>query len=128
MPPVSTSATSEYPNRELIPQIVMGEDDTKDMVRQGELVILNKGSQDGMKDGFLFKVFDDTDPLKKSQNGVLPDSKGEVRVVHVGKNYSVGIVNRNREPLVIGDSLLSFPELPDRPVPPRRPVSEISIE
>ena len=128
IPIVTRRTLAEFPSRDLIPQIIMGEDPERILIRQGELVVLNKGSENGMKEGFLFKVFEDTDPLNNSRNGVTPNSKGEVSIVYLGSNYSVGIVNRNQEPLKIGDSLLSFPELPDRPTGPKRVRQEVSID
>ena len=128
MPDVSNSSVAEFPSRDLIPQIVMGEEENKQFIQQGELVILNKGQAHGMREGFLFKVFDDTDPREDSRSVVIPDSKGEVRVVYVGLDYSVGVVNRNREPLVVGDSLVSFPELPNRPIPNQLTVKEMVID
>ncbi|MBM4304009.1 MAG: hypothetical protein FJ112_06745 [Deltaproteobacteria bacterium] len=128
IPIVTRRTLAEFPSRDLIPQIIMGEDLERIFIRQGELVVLNKGSENGMKEGFLFKVFEDTDPLNNSRNGVTPNSKGEVSIVYLGSNYSVGIVNRNQEPLKIGDSLLSFPELPDRPTAPKRVRQEVSID
>lgn len=128
MPQISLSNAGEYPSRDLIPQIVMGQDLDKNLIQQGDLVLLNKGQSHGMRDGYLFKVFEDTDPLKDSRSVVSPDSKGEVRIVFVGAEYSVGVVNRNREPLAIGDSLVSFPELPDRPISPKKELKEISID
>jgi len=128
IPIVTRRTLAEFPSRDLIPQIIMGEDLERIFIRQGELVVLNKGSENGMKEGFLFKVFEDTDPLNNSRNGVTPNSKGEVSIVYLGSNYSVGIVNRNQEPLKIGDSLLSFPELPDRPTGPKRVRQEVSID
>ena len=128
IPKVTGNTNAEFPSRDLIPQIIMGEDLERGLLRQGELVVLNKGLNQGMKEGYLFKVFDDTDPLKNRTDGVIPNSKGEVRVVFVGQEYSVGFVHRNREPLKIGDSLVSFPELPDRPAVPKKIRQEVSID
>jgi hypothetical protein len=128
IPKVSATTIAEFPSKDLIPQIIMGQDLERTFIRQGELVVLNKGTEQGMKEGYLFKVFEDTDPLNNLRNGVTPNSKGEVRVIYVGNNYSVGTVNRNQGPLKVGDSLLSFPELPDRPVAPKKVRQEISID
>jgi hypothetical protein len=105
----------------------MGDESSKNFISQGELVILNKGLSHGMKAGYLFKVFQDTDPLKETRDNVMPISKGEVRVVYAGDESSIGVVNRAKDPLRVGDSLVSFPELPDRPVPPRLIKQEIEI-
>ena len=128
IPKIVGNTNAEFPNRDLIPQIVMGEELETNFIRQGQLLVLNKGTNHGMKEGCLFKVFEDTDPLLKTTENVSPTSKGEVRIVSVGDDSSIGIVNRNTEPLTIGDSLLSFVELPDRPISPKRDRQEISID
>lgn len=127
-PKVAGETSAEYPPRNTIAQVIMLDDDRRAFGRQGELLVINKGLAHGMKEGFLFKVFEDTDPVKRNQLGVTPDSKGEIRIVHVGDEISVGVVNRNTSPIRIGDSLLSFTELPNRPVPPRRIRQEIAID
>ena len=127
-PKVAGETSAEYPPKDSIAQVVMLDDERRAFGRQGELLVINKGLAHGMKEGFLFKVFEDTDPVKKNQTAVTPDSKGEIRLVYVGNEISVGVVNRNTSPIRIGDSLLSFTELPDRPVPPRRVRQEINID
>lgn len=127
LPKVTSGSSAEYPSKELIPQVVMGEEFYKNLMGQGELVVLNKGVSHGMKEGFLFKVFEDTDPFKDTRDNLSPNSKGEVRIVYVGEESSVGIVNRAKDPIRVGDSLVSFPELPDRPTPPRLYKQEVEI-
>jgi hypothetical protein len=126
-PKIVSDNNSEFPSKDLVPQIVMGDESSKNFISQGELVVLNKGLSHGMKAGYLFKVFQDTDPLKETRDKVRPISKGEVRVVYAGDESSIGVVNRAKDPLRVGDSLVSFPELPDRPVPPRLIKQEIEI-
>ncbi len=128
IPKIGGETNAEFPARDLIAQIVMLDDAEKFFGSQGELVVLNKGVTQGMQEGFLFKVFEDTDPVKNSRGGVVPTSKGEIRVVYAGEDSSVGVINRNTEPLRIGDSLLSFPELPNRPTSPKKQRQEISID
>ncbi|MSP19458.1 MAG: LysM peptidoglycan-binding domain-containing protein [Bdellovibrionales bacterium] len=128
IPKIIGTSNAEFPNRDLIPQIVMGEELETNFIRQGQLLILNKGTNHGMKEGYLFKVFEDTDPNSNTTQNVSPTSKGEVRIVSVGDDSSIGIVNRNTEPLTIGDSLISFVELPDRPLVPNLERQEISID
>jgi len=126
-PKIVSDNGAEFPSKDLVPQIVMGDESSKNFISQGELVVLNKGLSHGMKAGYLFKVFQDTDPLKETRDKVRPISKGEVRVVYAGDESSIGVVNRAKDPLRVGDSLVSFPELPDRPVPPRLIKQEIEI-
>lgn len=127
-PKVGGDTSAEFPPSDLIPQVVMLDEDVKNFGKQGDLVTLNKGGSHGMKEGFLFKIFEDTDPVKGNASGVLPTSKGEIRVVYVGEDSSVGVISRNSLPIRIGDSLLSFPELPSRLIPPKKARQEISID
>ena len=128
IPKVIGSTNAEFPNRDLIPQIVRGEELETNFIRQGQLLVLNKGTNHLMKEAYLFKVFEDTAPVLNTTEIVSPTSKGEVKIVSVEDDSSIGIVNRNAEPLTIGDSLVSFMELPDRPMSPKRNRQEISVD
>lgn len=109
------------PPEDLTAQVVMGEEPEKVSFSQGDLVLLNKGIDDGMKPGFLFRVFRDTDPVTGSRWDVEPDYKGEVQVVHTGELSSIGVVLNNKEPLSTGDTLIANQLFADPPAPPRRP-------
>jgi LysM domain len=128
IPKIAGESIAEFPAKELIPQVVMGPDEDRAFLGQGELVVLNKGHNQGMREGYLFKVFDDTDPVVKNQDVVTPRAKGEIRVVYVGEDSSVGVINRCQEPVRVGDSLLSFPELPDIPNPPKKLRLEVEVD
>lgn len=94
------------PPDELQCRILMGEEPVARLFVQGQLVLLNKGSVDGMKEGYLFRVWSDSDPTTERDNDVEPVSKGEIQVIHVGTLSSVGFVVRNSEPLQVGDTLI----------------------
>lgn len=94
------------PPSELQAQIVMGEEPDYHLFVQGQLVLVNKGRVDGMKEGFLFRVWRDTDLHTGVDTDVEPESKGEVQIVHVGTLSSVGFILRNIDPLKVGDTLV----------------------
>ncbi len=107
--------------------IVMGRFEEAKFLGQGEIVVLNKGVADGVKAGFLFRVVETLDPVLDSTRAVSPDYKGEIQVVSVGKFSSVGLILRNRMPLVAGDTLVAAQKFADRPQLPRPNVKEIEL-
>lgn len=109
-------------------KIVMGRFEEARYFSQGEIVILDKGEADAMKSGYFFRVMDTLDPQADSESTVLPDYKGEVQVLSVGKFASVGLILRNRMPLQVGDTLVAAQLFADRPPPPRQQIKEIDID
>jgi len=128
LPPVTTQEKPEAPPASLSSKIVLGELLEKSFASQGNLVVLDKGQEAGMKNGFVFKVFDDTDPNTKKQQLVEPRSKGEVRIVFVGKRSSVGLVTKCREPLEAGNVLLSSHLLADSDRSVRKPTAVMKFD
>ncbi len=100
-------------------KVIMGDETERKTFGQGDLILLNKGSQEGMRLGYLFRVYQDEDPFTKSTDTVEPFFKGEVQVNYVGKYSSLAMINRNTEPIAIGDRLVAAQKfnvpLPSKP-------------
>ncbi len=127
LPPVSTSAYFNPPS-EMTARIVTGADAERSQFAQGEVVLLNKGADDGMKEGYVFRVFEDVDPQTKKRYLVEPSYKGEVQVVYVSKLASVGYIVRNRTPLAIADTLIPTQAYVDPEPPPSKSVKTIELQ
>jgi len=95
------------PPEDLTASIVGGEDEVRTTFGQGDLVLIDKGKDDGMKTGYLFRVNHDTDYYTGDSSDVQPNFKGEILIVHTGDLSSVGIVMRNTHPLFNGDILVA---------------------
>jgi hypothetical protein len=57
-------------------------------------LVINKGEKDGIKKGFVFKIFSSSDiniidPDTNNNLGKLNDSKATVKVINVKENFSV---------------------------------------
>ena len=124
---VNWSAVFNPPD-ELTARIVAGEVADHRFFSQGTIVLLNKGAADGMKAGYLFRVYRDEDPLTGSSSDVEPDSKGEIQVIWASEYASLGFVIRNKLPLAIGDTLIANQLFADPPPPPRREFTVISLD
>lgn len=122
--PIRPSALLKAPD-ELEVRVVMGEDTERKAFGQGELILLNKGSSDGMRAGFFFRVYRDVDPFTRRRRDVEPSYKGEVQIVQASELSAVGYITRNEDPIFIGDTLVaaqSFPDPPPSPLKNRDPV------
>jgi hypothetical protein len=128
--PLQTSLrqiTPRAPPADLIALVVASEEPGHTMMGQGGILLLNKGSNEGMAEGFLFRVFQDTDTNKKTRDTVLPRSRGEVSIVHVGAHSSLGYIVRNVEPIRPGDVLVPYETLPSPPKRLHREAETIEI-
>lgn len=125
-----TVAWSQFfnPPPELEARIVMGEDDERKYFGQGEVVLLNKGTADGVREGFLFRIYQDFDLRTKRRIDVEPTFKGEVQVVYAGELASVGYVLRTKEPVIIGDALVPAQAFLNPPPPPQRSAQTIELK
>jgi hypothetical protein len=88
------------------------------------MILLDKGANDGVKNGFLFRVYTDVDPYSQRTDTLPPDFKGEVQVISVGRLSSVGYIVRNTNVLVAGDVLVPTKDFPN-PAPPPVKAHEI---
>jgi hypothetical protein len=122
-------ATDAYinPPENMRLRIVRGDEDTQ-YFGQGQTVVLDKGSADGVRQGFIFRVLRDEDPATETTDNVEPDSKGEVQVVYTSELSSIGFIIRNKDPLTIGDELIPAQKFPDAPPPPSRSVETIELD
>jgi hypothetical protein len=124
--PVQWSA-SFHPPEDLTAKVVVGEIPEHQMIGQGEVMLINKGKKDGIKDGFLFRVFEDTDPRNHQTSGVEPDFKGEVQIIHTDQNASIGYVLRNKRPILLGDLLVPYQTFYTPPPPLEHALQSIEI-
>jgi len=104
--PIQKSAQQKPPD-DLEARVVMGEETERRSFVQGDMVLLNKGSSDGMRLGFFFRVFRDQDPFTRRRRDVEASFKGEVEIVYAGELSSIGYVTRNTDPIFIGDTLVA---------------------
>jgi hypothetical protein len=109
-------------------KVLHGEEDQMTMMVQGMIVILDQGAEDGMQEGFRFRVLRNTDPVTEDDDDVEPDFKGEIQIIHSSDNASIGYVLRNEEPILIGDTLLPAQRFANRPAPPSRPVNVLEVD
>jgi hypothetical protein len=115
------------PPGDLQTRIVMGDEPERSFFAQGQLVVLNKGTTDGMKEGYSFRAYREEDPLTNSLKTVEPDYFGEVQVVYSGALSSIGFVVRDSEPLKVGDTLVPRQSFEDPPPRPHKPKQMIEI-
>lgn len=124
---VSWSAALNPPTQ-LTARVVLGENPENKMFGQGGLILLNKGEQDGMKPGYLFRVYQDTDPVTESTKGVSPYFKGEVQIVFVNQVSSLGYILRNTDPIFIGDTVIPRQAIDDPAPPATHPNDTVEID
>lgn len=94
------------PPSEMQTRVLSGEDPERSIFVQGDILLLDKGKKDGMQEGFVFKVWQDRDSLLGEEKTVEPESKGEVRVIHVSADSSIGYILKNFDPIELGDVLV----------------------
>lgn len=127
-PPIVEAKAMFNPPEELRARIIMGAHPDMRLFGQGQIVVLNKGTQDGMRNGHLFRVVRDTDPFTESSEDVDPDFKGEVQIFFTSEAASVGYILRNKVPLLVGDTLLAAQLFPNPPPTKRREIQVLEID
>lgn len=127
-PSYEVSGALVEPPDDLQAKIIQGDESEYSIMGQGQIVLINRGTDDGMQPSFKFRVLRDHDPVTRNQNDVLADYKGEVRIVATSKSASVGFVIRNDEPIMIGDLLVPTQRFPNRPLPPKRPINVLEVD
>jgi hypothetical protein len=108
-------------------RVVRGDEDTQ-LFGQGQTILLDKGSADGVRKGFIFRIYCDEDPYDDTKEGVDADSKGEVQIVYTSELSSVGFIIRSKDPVGIGDLLVPAQSYPDAPPSPTRAVETIELD
>ncbi len=106
MPKVVPIGQLFNPPPELTARLIGGDNEDARSYNQGEFVVVNRGKSDGLKDGYFFRVYRELDPKVNRADGVEPTFKGEVQIVYTGDAASVGLVLRNKDPLVSGENLI----------------------
>jgi hypothetical protein len=125
---VGISADKVDPPKELQCQIVIGEDEDVKWFGQGQIVLVNKGKEEGMKEGFIFRVWRERDKFSDLSGDVEPESKGEAQIVHVNNNSSLAYILKNKEPLLVGDNLVPRQVFSNPPPAPRRESQVLKID
>ncbi len=120
-------ATTSPPD-DLQAKVVQAEDIEVTLMAQGQTVIINRGSEEGMMTGYKFRVYRDMDPATQKVTDVLPDFKGEIKIIATSKNASIGLILRNDEPILKGDLLVPAQRFANRPPPPQRPVNVLEVD
>jgi len=92
---------------QMMSRILLGEDLTDTRLIPGQFAVLEGGKQRGMKTGYVFSIYQDEDPVFKDSSLIEPRSKGELKVVAVMDETSIGYVMHAKEPLAVGDVALS---------------------
>ena len=108
--------------------IVGGEDSRYFYFGQGQLLLIDKGLDEGMHVGLDFAVERTRDPYTRNSDTVLPSTKGELIIVQASHHGSVGYVLRNKIPLVSGDTLISPLRLAAPEPLPHREVGILEID
>ncbi|MBY0369953.1 LysM peptidoglycan-binding domain-containing protein [bacterium] len=108
--------------------VVRGESDERNAFAQGQMVLVNKGQEEGVKEGFLFRAVEDEDRFRHSGNGMLADYKAEIQIIRADKRASVGYIRKSQYPLEIGDQLLAAQLFLEPPPSPRRLKQEIHLD
>lgn len=127
MPKVVPIGALFNPPPELSARLIGGDDEEKKSFNQGEFVVVNKGKNEGLKDGYLFRVYRELDPKLARADGVEPSFKGEIQIVHAGDAASVGLVLRNKEPLNSGENLVPAQAFMTPPAAPLRETQVIEL-
>ncbi|MBU1221327.1 LysM peptidoglycan-binding domain-containing protein [Myxococcota bacterium] len=95
----------------------------REMLSSGSIVIINIGKNQKVQNGHRIKVLTQGDGLYTNLHPLDPDykidetfpieSKGEIVVFKVSEKYSLGIINKMRGPIRLGDTVV-FGDYPDR--------------
>lgn len=128
VPKTVTLSGAFNPPAEMRLKVVGGQEEETNLFGQGQIVLLDKGSADGVRQGYMFRAYRDEDPATEEKEDVLPDSKGEIEIVYASELSSVGYIVRNKEPIEIGDLLVPAQMFRDAPPPPTRKVETIELD
>lgn len=112
VPPLSLQDPESPAPPDFKSRILLGERLQDTLIHTGQLVLLEGGNKNGIQLGNVFSVFDDEDPVFKSHDLIEPRSKGEIKVVWLAENVSVGYVMKVRALVHVGDSLISAKHFP----------------
>jgi len=118
MPKVVPIGQLFNPPPELTARLIGGDNEEAKSFNQGEFVVVNRGKSDGLKEGYFFRVYRELDPKVNRGDGVEASFKGEVQIVYTGDAASVGLVLRNKDPLMSGENLIPAQAFLN-PIPPK---------
>lgn len=107
IPALSMQEPPLNPPSDLTTRVFLGDNLEQTWFHEGQLLVLDRGREAGIRLGHLFKVFEDTDPILKDQKLVEPTSKGDVKIVHLSEKSSVGYIIKSRAGIEVGDVLLA---------------------
>jgi len=107
IPTVNMKEKDLDPPSSLVLKILLGENLESKMISEGQLILLDQGTRQGVKPGYIFGVYEDTDPHFDKSDLVMPRSKGEVKIVQAGDSWSTGYVRSVSGPIEGGDVLIA---------------------
>lgn len=125
--PVSLTELKKTPE-DLSATVLRGRELPRHHFGQGDLVLLDRGSEQGMKTGYRFRVLRSEDPNLKSEEVVEPSFKGEIQVVSVSQEVSIGFVTKVQDVIQIGDTLLPYQSFKDPRPRSRREAVSLEID
>lgn len=120
--------TVSYPPDDLRLKVIAGESVHHHIFGQGHLVMLDKGTVQGVIVGQRFRTLTDTDPVTFKQDTVIPDYVSDIQIVFTSKHSSIGYLLSSRDVVHRGDILLPRQFFPDPPAPPRQPVVILTFD
>lgn len=107
IPAMSMQEPPLTPPVNLMLKVVVGDNLDEELFVQGQLLVLDQGSLSGVQVGYVFNVFEDTDPIFNDQSLIEPHSKGEIKVVRVSQKSSIGYIQKSQSGIAIGDVLVA---------------------
>lgn len=125
IPAIEMKEPDSDPPQTISAKIILGEGLETTMISVGQLVLVNKGASDGIKPGFVFGIFEDTDPTFQKTDLSLPRAKGQVKIVQAGNTWSTGLVRASKININLGDILVAdtlFTQSDDLQIQKRVPV------
>lgn len=111
LPLLDMKAETLLPPPSVTTRILMGDNPDRETFSSGDLVLLDRGTEEGLQKGQLFRVFDDVDPVFNSSQSIEPRSKAEIKVVYAGRKSSTGYIQNCDAPVHLGDALLPSDKL-----------------
>lgn len=104
IPPVEVGNATEPPEVEI--KILAGEQLESNIFFEGQTVMLDAGSDQGLSSGNLFRAIEYEDAFTETESSVEPWYKAEVQILLVKPKYSIGVIKSGRVALTRGDVLV----------------------
>lgn len=126
--PVDLETPYFNPAPDITVSVLAGEIAEQKTFRADELIILDRGLEDGIKEGLTFRVYVDGDPVSKNLEDVDPSYKAELQVLSSSRLASVAYITKTKLPVALGDLAIPAQAFEDREPSPKRDVRAIEID